>query len=136
MLSPAVAAAYRVLRPSNASLCRSPVKDRIIETINVASTSVGATRFSKLLIADGLISLHDLAVAAEHATRGHSDLVDSVVTLGFMPEDASYDALSRSLGTDKVDLEHIGMSELAIRLVPERIARRIWSCRSRSTTAR
>jgi type IV pilus assembly protein PilB len=55
----------------------------------------------------------------------NTDLVDAVVTLGFMAEDVSYGALSRSLGTDIVDLlDTQTTSELAIRLVPERLARR------------
>jgi type IV pilus assembly protein PilB len=118
---------FEVAPGGTAEACCCPVKDVVIEkqTINGAlSSSIGATRFSKLLVEDGLISLHDLAVAAEHAHRVNADLVDAVVALGFLAEDVSYRTLSRSLGTDIVDLLDVQTSELAVRLVPERLARR------------
>ena len=51
-------------------------------------------------------------------------LVDAVVALGLVPEEASYACLARTGGFEMRSLEHAAPSELAVRLVPERIARK------------
>jgi len=84
----------------------------------------GTHSFSTKLVESGLISRHDVAVAEQHALREQLHLVDAVVILGFVREHDSYAALSASLGTEMVDLAGTASSELAIRLVPERLARR------------
>ena len=84
----------------------------------------GTHVFSTRLVESGLISRHDVAVAEQHALREQLHLVDAVVALGFVRENDSYAALSASLGTEIVNLADTASSELAIRLVPERLARR------------
>ena len=80
--------------------------------------------FSSKLVEGGWISRHDVAVAGQHALREQMHLVDAVVALGFVRETDSYAALSASLGAETVILADTTSSELAIRLVPERLARR------------
>jgi type IV pilus assembly protein PilB len=84
----------------------------------------GAVSFGSILIGNCWISQHDLSVAEHHAEREQMDLVDAVVALGLLDESRSYAALAGSLGLDAVELELMETSELAIRLVPERLARR------------
>ena len=84
----------------------------------------GTHGFSTKLVESGLISRHDVAVAEQHALREQLHLVDAVVALGFVRETDSYAALAASLGTETVNLAETPSSELAIRLVPERLARR------------
>ena len=84
----------------------------------------GTHAFSTKLVEAGLISRHDVAVAEQHALREQLHLVDAVVALGFVRENHSYEALAASLGTETVNLAETPSSELAIRLVPERLARR------------
>ena len=86
-------------------------------------TPVGAG-YSMKLLANGWISRHDLSIARRHADREHAELADSVVVLGLVAESDSYAALALAAGLEIVDLDGTASSELAIRLVPERLARR------------
>jgi len=85
---------------------------------------VGATGFPALLLTDGLITRHDLNVADQHAAKEHTDLAETLVALGIAPEVDVYRVLARAGGSEFVALEDRPSSELAIRLVPERLARR------------
>ncbi|HEV8209841.1 MAG TPA: ATPase, T2SS/T4P/T4SS family [Vicinamibacterales bacterium] len=89
-----------------------------------SGSNVGRSGFPGLLIDDSLISRHDLSLAEQHAHREHMELADAVVTLGLVTEADSYARLARAAGLTLASLEGIISSELAIRLVPERIARR------------
>ena len=70
------------------------------------------------------MSRNDLAVAEPHAAREHMELADAVVALGLVSEADSYAALAEASGADLVTLDDVVSSELAVRLVPERLARR------------
>jgi type IV pilus assembly protein PilB len=85
---------------------------------------VGLGGFASRLVDGRLINRHDLEVAEQHALRERLDLVDAVVALGFVRETDSYAALAETLATELVDLTQTEVSELAVRLVPERLARR------------
>jgi type IV pilus assembly protein PilB len=88
------------------------------------ASGTGRGGYAAALLAGGWISKQDLSVAAQQVERDQSQLVDTVVALGFVDESRSYAALATSLGMDYVDLDGSEQSELAIRLVPERLARR------------
>jgi type IV pilus assembly protein PilB len=82
------------------------------------------TGLEAVMVDRGLISQQDLAVAGQHAEREQLDLADAVVALALVDERDSYECLAASAGLDLVDLHEIESSELAIRLVPERLARK------------
>jgi type IV pilus assembly protein PilB len=84
----------------------------------------GLSTFPSILIERRLLNRQDLAIAEEYAERERVELVDAVVTLGLAPESESYAALSHAAGADFVDLLETPSGELAIRLLPERLARR------------
>jgi type IV pilus assembly protein PilB len=76
------------------------------------------------LLERGLITRGDLAVAQQRATQDGTGLVDAFIALAMIAEAEAYDALAASLGLSNVDLIKADISELAVRLVPERLARR------------
>jgi type II secretory ATPase GspE/PulE/Tfp pilus assembly ATPase PilB-like protein/ActR/RegA family two-component response regulator len=84
----------------------------------------GTTSMTAWLLDRGLLSRNDVGVAQQHAARERMDLVDALATLGLLTERQSYEALAVSAGLDLVDLTGVEISELAVRLVPERLARR------------
>lgn len=84
---------------------------------------IGMAGYATLLLEQGLIGQQDLAIAGQHAEREQLDLVDAVVALGLVEESDSYAALAAAAGLEIVDLHKTESSELAIRLVPERLAR-------------
>jgi type IV pilus assembly protein PilB len=85
---------------------------------------VGTAGFPALLLTEGLITRHDLNVAEQQAAREHTDLAETIVALGLAPEPDAYRLLARSAGAEFVVLEDRTFSELAVHLVPERLARR------------
>jgi CheY-like chemotaxis protein len=87
------------------------------------SPSVGLAGFPALLIERGLIAASDLAVAQSRSVRERIELADAVVALG-VTEGDSYAALAAAAGADVIALGDVRSSELAVRLVPERLARR------------
>ena len=93
-------------------------------TIEVRKERVGIAGFPALLIDASLINRSDLSLAEQHAAREEMPLADAVVALGLVREEDSYAKLAEAGGFEVVDLEHAVSSELAVRLVPERIARR------------
>jgi len=66
----------------------------------------------------------DLASAEQHAQQENAALVDAVVALGFLSEVDAYQLLARAVAGEFVALEAATPSELAVRLVPEKLARR------------
>jgi type IV pilus assembly protein PilB len=84
----------------------------------------GLAGYGGILIENGWVSQHDLSVAEQHCTREQMELPDAVVAMGLVDERDAYAALSIAAGTDIVDLSELESSELAIRLVPERLARK------------
>src|SRR5439155_20034741 len=95
-----------------------------LETRVGIAPTVGRAGFSALLLERGLISRSDLVVAQQHEQREHIDLSEALVMLGLVPEKACYEILAEASGLELVDLTGRPSSELAVRLVPERLARR------------
>jgi type IV pilus assembly protein PilB len=76
------------------------------------------------LIDRGLVSRSDLGVAEPHAVREHLELADAVVVLGLVSEADSYATLAAAVGAEVMALDGVASSQLAVQLVPERLARR------------
>src|SRR5260221_2675115 len=89
-----------------------------------AASGVGRAGFPALLMDQGLVSRSDLVVAQKHADSERIELADAFVSLGLVEEGVCYAALAEAAGLDLVNAEEIATSELASRLVPERLAPR------------
>src|SRR5947207_2021260 len=85
---------------------------------------VGISGFPGLLVDKGLLTRNDLVVAEQHARREKVELVDAVAALGLIPEVDVYRVLAAAIGHVLASGEALEPSELAVRLVPERVARR------------
>ena len=96
-------------------------------TTTTGKGPVGVAGFPALLIDAPLLSRSDLSLAEQHARREQMPLADAVVALGFVREEDAYAKLAEAGGFEVVDLAHAASSELAVRLVPERIARRYFA---------
>jgi type IV pilus assembly protein PilB len=107
------------------SLAKDPVMIRAREHHTTTPyRDTNQARFSELLLSRSLVNRHNLDIAIDHSDRQHVSLVDAVADLGFVTEDDSYAALATSSGLRLVDLSELTPSSLALRLVPERVARR------------
>jgi type IV pilus assembly protein PilB len=77
------------------------------------------------LLLDGQTVTHgDLVHARQHAEQRQTDLAEALVALGLITEEDGYAALARAAGLPLVSLDSMEPSELALRLIPERLARR------------
>lgn len=85
---------------------------------------LGIAKFPEVLIDRGLVTPADLPRAQAHAVREHIELADALVVLGLLSEAQSYEALAAAVGTTLTPVELLASSELALQLVPERLARR------------
>ena len=65
-----------------------------------------------------------LDAAGAHALRVSVPLVDAIVDLGFAPETVVYTTLAAAAGMNLVDPRTETVSPLALRIVPEKVARR------------
>jgi type IV pilus assembly protein PilB len=81
-------------------------------------------RLAQMLVAEAALSRSDLHVAAEYSERERMPLSDAIIDLGFIHEADTYAMLAKATGMELVDLSSLTPSELALRLVPERVARR------------
>jgi len=88
------------------------------------TATVGVTGFPALLVSRGFLSRSDLLVAERHAATEQTELVDAIVALGLVAEADAFATLAEAVGTELVKLAETTSSELAVRLVPERIARK------------
>jgi type IV pilus assembly protein PilB len=77
------------------------------------------------LVDRGVLSRNDLLIAERQAERQGIPLAEAIVALGLASEHDTYAVLARAAGGDLVDLTAIPSSELAVRLVPERLARQL-----------
>jgi type IV pilus assembly protein PilB len=84
----------------------------------------GGRALSDELLSRGLLRREDLAAAVAHAEQARVTLQDAVIALGFVSESDSYAALAAASHMTLVDLADVKVSPLAIRLVPEKLARR------------
>src|SRR5687768_241066 len=90
----------------------------------ITSTNLGRAGFPVRLIDLGLVTAADLAVAEVHAARENIELADALVVLGFVAELDCYAALAAAADCPVTCLDGVPSSELAVQLVPERVARR------------
>ncbi len=88
------------------------------------SSSAGRAAYPARLIESGLLSLNDLSVAEQHAAREHLTLADALVALSLVSEGDAFSLLAKAAEVPFMSLDGVRSSELAIRLVPERTARR------------
>jgi type IV pilus assembly protein PilB len=93
----------------------------MLQTIPLGAGLLG---FPALLIERGVLSRNDLLTAQQHADRDHIELTEALVALGLVGEVETYRALAAAAGLEFVRLQEVEISELAVRLVPERLARR------------
>lgn len=93
-------------------------------TINRSGSVLGSPAFPALLFDGGLLSRNDYSVAEQHASREQIEVAEAIVALGLLPEVTCYGILAQAAGVDLVDLDAVPSHEFAIRLVPERLARR------------
>jgi type IV pilus assembly protein PilB len=84
---------------------------------------MGQAAFEAQLIDDGL-SFRDLEAAKQHAAGERMEVADALVALSLVHEADSYASLAKATGLLLVDLEQMEISDLAVRLVSERLARR------------
>jgi type IV pilus assembly protein PilB len=89
-----------------------------------AASGAGRAGFSALLLERSLISRSELLTAEQHAQRQQIELPEALVGLGMVSEVSCYSLLAEASGLVLVDLAGSASSELAVRLVPERLARR------------
>jgi CheY-like chemotaxis protein len=88
------------------------------------SGTLGRAAFPVILIDRGLVTAADLAIAEAHAVRENIELADALVALGLVAEPDSYAALAAAVDCPVTSLDALALSELAVQLVPERLARR------------
>jgi type IV pilus assembly protein PilB len=84
----------------------------------------GVRAFAEQLLTADALTRDQLRRAIDHAEQQKLALHDVVVSLGFVPEPTSYAALSKVAGMPLIDLRETRVSELAVRLVPEKLVRR------------
>jgi type II secretory ATPase GspE/PulE/Tfp pilus assembly ATPase PilB-like protein/CheY-like chemotaxis protein len=94
-----------------------------VQPLGVIAPGLGRAGFPALLLDRGLISRSDLSKAELQADRDHIELSEALVALGLVTETTCYALLAEATGLKLVDLT-AASSELALRLVPERLARR------------
>jgi type IV pilus assembly protein PilB len=71
-----------------------------------------------------MLSINDLSVAEQHAARERLPLAEALVALSLLSENQAFTMLAKAADVEFVSLDGLISSELAIRLVPERVARR------------
>jgi len=81
-------------------------------------------KFRDQLLAQSRVTAGQFQAAIRFSEMQHVALPDALIALAYVPEQAAYEALSRALDIPLVDLDSTRISQLAVRLVPERVARR------------
>jgi type IV pilus assembly protein PilB len=81
-------------------------------------------KFRDELLARSRLTAGEFHSAVRHAELQSMALPDALVAMAYLTEEASYEALGGALGVPVIDLDATRISPLAIRLVPERVARR------------
>jgi len=80
--------------------------------------------YGGLMVDQGVLTRNDLVAAEQHALRERMELTDAIIALGLAPERDVYGVLGQASGLPLTALDDVISSELAVRLVPERVARR------------
>lgn len=110
-----------VLQPPNQPHGGDRRSDR---DLGIGPTPGGVRAYWDLLVGTGHVSREQFNKAALYAEQHRVPIQDAVVALELVGELESYAALSKVTGIPLVDLAQVRVSALAVRLVPEKIARR------------
>lgn len=78
----------------------------------------------RMLIEKGVVSEDQLRIALLEQGKRHQRLGELMVGLGFLTEGTIRDVLSESMGQETVDLSSIVVDAVAIRMIPQEVARR------------
>jgi len=89
-----------------------------------APAALSSAALARLLVESGHMAAADLSTAEQHARRESVALVDAVVAMSLLTEAEAYTLLAQAAGAEFVALDRTMPSELAVRLVPEKLARR------------
>ena len=89
-----------------------------------AGMSTAVRAFAEHLLTAQMLTRDQLGQAIDCAEQQKAALHDAIVSLGLLNEPDCYAALSKVTGMPLVDLREVRISELAARLVPEKLARR------------
>jgi type II secretory ATPase GspE/PulE/Tfp pilus assembly ATPase PilB-like protein/ActR/RegA family two-component response regulator len=81
-------------------------------------------KFRDELLGRSPVTAGEFHSAMRYAENQRVPLQDALVALSYVPERLAYEALSAASGIPLIDLEQTHISPLAVRLVPERVARR------------
>lgn len=81
-------------------------------------------KFRDQLMARSRLTAGEFHSAFRYSEAQRVPLAEALVFLSYVPERAAYEALSTAVGLPLLDLDVTHVSPLALRLVPERIARR------------
>ncbi|HEY3382052.1 MAG TPA: type II/IV secretion system protein [Vicinamibacterales bacterium] len=100
-----------------------PAERRLERDLGIGVPS-GVRAFADQLLSSRMLTREALVQAIEQATAKKQALQDVVVSMGLVAEADSYAALSKVTGVPLIDLGDVRVSELAVRLVPEKIARK------------
>jgi two-component system, cell cycle response regulator DivK len=141
----AVAQVCHAIRATTARYCQESLADLLLEmaafnphrsfdssegqTVHAITRSgptpdpADGTGLPDVLLGRRLVSRDDLSTAARHAEREESELAESLVALGFVAESAAFEALASAAGAPFIAIDGVIPSELAVRLVPEKLAR-------------
>ena len=84
----------------------------------------GGRLFGQMLIERGVISEDQLKIALVEQGKNHVKLGKLMVGLGFLTEGTIRDVLSESMGQETVDLASVVVDAVAIRMIPQEVARR------------
>jgi type IV pilus assembly protein PilB len=84
----------------------------------------GSETFARFLTSRGLVGEAELRSAIDFSRRMSMTLADAVVASGLLGERDAYGALAESGGDRFIDLAGVVPSPMAVKLVPERVARR------------
>ena len=91
---------------------------------NTALPRPAVLKYREELLARSRISAGEFHSAVRFADQQRVSVADALVALSYVPEQKAYEALSTAVGIPLVDLDAMHVSPLAVRLVPERVARR------------
>lgn len=100
------------------------MKGTPIATPHLPSAGPSAAGFAALIREEQLLSPEDLQSAEDHARAQNVALVDALVSLNLFHEDAAYRLLARACGLELVTLGEVTASDLTLKLVPVKLARR------------
>jgi type IV pilus assembly protein PilB len=91
---------------------------------NAALPRPAVLKFREHLLAHSQVSAGEFHSAVRFADQQRVSAADALIALSYVPEQAAYEALSTAVGVPLIDLDATHISPLAVRLVPERVARR------------